>query len=126
EYRLHEHVGGPRTGRRTEATIEVERWPRRLYLLERHSLLLQVGNAIANHHQHVPIRRQVGRVRQPSAARNDPRATLRPILGDCQIEDVIQPVDHTLNGPAPVELDHGITDRRKEIAGADDLRMTEE
>ena len=67
---------------------------------ERHAFLLQVADAIPDHRQHVAIGGDVGRVRQPPAARNDPRAALRPVLGHRDVEDVIQAVDHALNAAA--------------------------
>ena len=125
-HRLDEHVCRPGTRVRTVAPVEVHRRPRGLDLLERHALVDQVLHAVANHRQHVAVRRDIGRIRQPAAARNDPRAALAAVLGNGEIENLIQAVDDALNAAALLDVDDGIADGRKEVAGADHFGVTEE
>ena len=75
---------------------------------------------------HVAARRHVCRIREPAPARNHPGAALRAVLGDGQVEDPVQPVEHALDAAAFVDLDHRVADRRIQVAGADDFRMPEE
>ena len=110
--RLDEHARRPGPGGRAVAPVEVQRRTRRLDLIERPALLLEIADPIANHHQHVAVGRDVGGVRQPAAPGDDPRAALRSILGDRQIEDVVEAVDHALDRAALGGVDERIADRR--------------
>ena len=48
------------------------------------------------------------------------------ILGNRQIEDVIEAVDHALDRAALGRVDQRIADRREQVAGGDDLGVAEE
>src|SRR5688572_13761781 len=76
--RLKEHVRCPGTCCRTITPVEIQRGSGSLHLLECHTALDQVLNAIANHHEHVAIAGDIGGIRHPPVARYDPRAALRP------------------------------------------------
>ena len=88
-------------------------------------LSIEILHPIANHDHHVAIGRDVGRVRQPAMARDDPGPALRPVFGEGQIQDLVQAGDHAVHASALFNVDRRITDGREEVAGADDLRMAE-
>src|SRR5262245_41513460 len=78
--RLDEHVRRPGSSRGAISPVEVDRRTRRLDLFERHPLRFQITDPIADHHEHVAIRGDVGRIRQPATTGDDPGAALRPVL----------------------------------------------
>ena len=59
-------------------------------------------------------------------ARNDVGATLFVVLGDSQIQDVVQSVQLPLNAAAASDIDKRIAGSDKYVAGADDIGMAEE
>ena len=50
---------------------------------------------------------------------------MRSVLGNGQVENVVQALENTLDATALLDVNDGITDGRKDVAGADDLGVTE-
>src|SRR2546426_5099136 len=86
-YGFNEHVGCPWTCGRTPAAVVVHGRLRRLDLLERSALLLQVADSIADNVNHVPVVGNVADITDPAAARKNDCSSLRPEFSISQIED---------------------------------------
>src|SRR4029450_10972907 len=96
------------------------------HLRECQTLVDQILHTVTNHHDHVPVGGDIGRVRQPPVAGYDPGAALRAVLGKGQIENIVQAGNHATDAPAFRHVDDRIADRREKVAGAYHVGATEE
>src|SRR5262245_54437163 len=71
----------------TIATIVVTRWTGGFQLLECHSLLDHVLNAVANDRDHVSILHDVGLIGQAAMAGNNHGAAFLPVFWNREIDD---------------------------------------
>src|SRR6185437_16094538 len=64
------------------------------------ALVLQLLDAVMNHHDHVAIGGEISRIRQTASSWNEPRSALRAVFRDGQVEEVVERVDLAIDGPA--------------------------
>src|SRR5262245_42561363 len=103
---LDKHIRRPGTRSRTVTPVKVERGTGGPDLVERHTFVNHVLNAVANHYEHIAIRSHVAGIRKSSMTGNNPGAALRSILGHRQIKNVIEPFDDTLNAATLRQINH--------------------
>ena len=76
-----------------------------LDLSERHALLDQVLDAIADDRAHVAVVGEVGEIADPAVSADEHRAAFGAELGDRHVDQAIQRREHTLNAAALLEID---------------------
>src|SRR5204862_5044373 len=81
--------------------VEVQRRLRGVDLLQRHALLLQIEDAVADDDHHVPVDGDVGGVAQPAMTGHNHRTALMSVLGEGDVDDLVQRVDFALHRAAP-------------------------
>ena len=64
-----------------------------------------VLHAIANDGHHIAVFHDVEFVGNPAVSRNNIGAAFLFMLRDCNVNNVIQRVDFTLNRPSPLQID---------------------
>src|SRR5213592_3565902 len=89
-YRFNKLFCSPRAGGGAPAAVVIQRWPRRLHLLERAALLLQILNPVANDVNHVAIVCNIADITDAAAAGDDDRASLCAKFGICDVQNLRQ------------------------------------
>src|SRR6266446_9782763 len=107
-------------------SIEIQCRLSRRHLVERHFLLCQVQNPIANDRHEVAVIINVGFVAQPAMARDHSRTALLIELGNREIQNPVQCVEHALDVAASLRVNDRITVGDEQISGADHIRPAEE
>src|ERR1700678_4817352 len=92
---------------------------RGLHLLQRHALFDHGLDAIPHNGDHVAILQQVKLIAQPAMPRNNERSALFMMCGNSDIENMIQPVDFSLQTAPVLEIDNRVAIGDEYVARAD-------
>src|SRR6266850_1907056 len=122
---LDKSIGRPGAGSGTKPRIVVQRWFRRFHLLQRHTLVRHLFNAIANDRDHVPVVPEVRGITDAPVTGNEHRAAFGSEFGNSEIEKVVQPIQNALNGPAFFNIDHWVSVVRKNVTRSDNVGAAE-
>src|SRR6058998_4050464 len=88
-------------------------------LLERHSFLDHVLNAIANDRHHIAVISDIGGVAEPAMSGNDHGSAFCSELGNGQIQNPVEPVDDALNVSTSLDVNDRIAIGSENVAGRD-------
>src|SRR6266404_6945936 len=121
-HRLYEHIRRPGARVRAISRIVVPGRMGGFHLLQRHTFLNHILNAVANNDHHFLVVDDVGLIAQPSMTRNHVRAAFLLLGGNRDLVDkAIQRVDDSLDAATLFQVDGGIARRRENIARAYDI-----
>src|SRR5665213_345375 len=127
--RLYKHAGRPRAGVGTVARRISRRRLRGLDLLERHALLAQVLNAIANDRHHVAVVDDVELIAETAMPRDDVGAAVLRDERDRRNREIHEPVervDFALHAAAARDVDDRKPRRVEHVARCHDIGSAEE
>src|SRR6185436_4761570 len=105
---LDKHSCCPWTRVRTPPSVVIESGLRGLHLLQGHTLLDHILDAVLDDGNHVPLVGNVANVTEPAVARNDHGSALRSELGISDVENFVQRVELALNAAASFQVDYRI------------------
>src|SRR3984957_9712851 len=101
-------AGGARTFPDTPAGVVILGESRGLDLLQRHAFLDGVLHAVAHNGDHVAIFHHIEFVADTAVTRNDIRSAFLLMLGNRDIDDIVQGVDLALNAASAFHINKGI------------------
>src|SRR3984957_11650224 len=113
----NEVAGGSRTILGAPTGVVILRETGGLNLFERHALFDGVLNAVAYNRDHIAVLHCVELVADAAVARNNIRSAFLFVLGDRDIDDVVQSIDLALNTAAAFHVDERIAIGIEDVAG---------
>src|SRR5580698_2696953 len=124
--RSYKTVGGPWAVLGAPAGVVILGEPGSLDLFERHALLDGVLNPIANDCHHIAVFHDVELIADAPMTGDNIRSALLFVLGNSDVNDVIQRIEFALNTAASFHVDERIADGAEDIAGYDHVGAAKE